>query len=268
MSMPDTPAHDRENPASGPTPPGGEAEPRALSSGGKENSGSAPPRNGKKVPSIGKFDWDSLVFGTKPAGRSDWEELVSGERPPQVGGAGRLTRLILIGYLLPLLTFGALTAIDISRMTLRMPEVLVCFGPACILALWGLWSARREDNVGAAAHARALLLSLLYGVDACLLRILAVESDPGPAGPVESAGFLQVLMFIIEIPARLFSRLCEYTAFVLGCWIVLRVVMGCTTLLQQKGPGQLVRARMASFMAGTWLLGISLFSLAMLRGVL
>ena len=152
-------------------------------------------------------------------------------------------------------------------MTLRMPVVLGCFGPAFILALWGLRIARRENHVGAAAHARALLLSLLYGVDACLLQLLAVEADPGPAGPVESAGFLQVLMFLLEFPARLFSWLCEHTAFMLGCWAVLRVVMGCMTLLRQKGPGQLVQAGMASFMAGTWLLGISLISLALLRGV-
>lgn len=256
MSLPDTPAHDRKSPASGTTPPGGEAKPRARSSGEKENaSRSTPLRNGKKVSSIGKFDWDSLVFGTKPSGRSDWAELVSGETPPPTGGAGRLTRRLLIGYLLPLLTCGALTGIDTSRVT---PQMLpVCFGPAIILALWGLWSARREDNAGAAAHARALLTSLLYGVDACLLWFLSVEADPGPAGPVESAGFLQVLMFIIEFPARLFFWLCEYTAFMLGCWAVLRVVMGCTTLLQQKDPGWLVRHVMASFMAAVWLLVFS-----------
>lgn len=268
MSLPDTPAHDRESPASGATPPGGEAEPRALSAGGKEHaSGSAPPWNGKKVPRIGKFDGDSLVFGTKPAGRSDWAELVSGETPPPTGGAGRLTRRLLLAYLLPLLTFGALTAGDPSRVT---PQMLlpVCFGPACLVALWGLWSARREDNAGAAAHARALLISLLYGVDACLLWLLSLEADPGPAGPVESAGFAQVLMFIIEFPARLFSWLCEHTAFLLGCWIALRVGMGCTTLLGQKSPGWLIRHVMASFMMGAWLLGISLISLAILRGVL
>lgn len=188
-----------------------------------------------------------------------------------MAGAGRLTRLILIGYLLPLLTFAVLLAlhslpasaharlaanIDISRVTLRMLVVLVCFGPAFILALWGLRSARRENHADAAAHASALLTSLLYGADACLLRIFSVEVDPGP--PAYYGDLFQVLDFLFLAPARLFSRLCHWGAILLGGWAVVRVVMGCTTLLRQKAPGWLARRVMASFLSGVWLLGISL----------
>lgn len=171
---------------------------------------------------------------------------------PQGEGAGNLARLILIGYLLPLLTFGALTGIDSSHVTLRMPVVLVCFGPAFLLALWGLRIARRENHAGAAAHACALLLSLLYGVDACLLQILSVEADPGP--PAYYGDLFQVLDFLFLAPARLFSRLFHWGAILLGGWAVLRVVMGCMTLLGQKSPGWLARHVVTSFMAGAWLL--------------
>ena len=86
MTVPAKPSRDRERPVSD-TTSGGKARQRAGSPGKKEHaSGRTPPQNDKKVPSIGKFDWDSLVFGTKPSGRSDWDELVSGETPPQVGG--------------------------------------------------------------------------------------------------------------------------------------------------------------------------------------
>ena len=56
-----------------------------------------------------------------------------------------------------------------SRAVLRMLVVLVGIGPAAILALLGLWRARRENNPGAAAHACALLLSLLHCVNTYLL---------------------------------------------------------------------------------------------------
>lgn len=212
-----------------------------------------------------------------PSGRK------ASRRPsPQVGGAGHFTRQLLTGYFLPPLSIIALAALHhflasghprydlelyFSRAVLRMLVVLVGIGPAVILTLLGLWRARRENNAGAAAHARALLLTLLYGADACLLWLLSVESDPGPAGPVESAGFSQVLQFIIEFPARLFSWLFLWSALLLGCWTVMRVLMGCMALRDQKSPDSLVRygaAGIASFLPGALLL---LFCVALLLGI-
>lgn len=219
---------------------------------------------------------ESASYRSMPSGRKD---LASRRPSPQGEGAGNLSRLLLTAYLLLPLSVIALAALHhflasshprydlelyFSRAVLRMLVVFVCTGPAAILALLGLWRARRENNPGAAAHARALLLSLLHCVNTCLLWLLSVESDPGPAGPVESAGFLQVLQFIIEFPARLFSWLFHWSALLLGCWTVMRVLMGCMALRDQKSPGSLVRygtAGIASFLPGTLLL---LFCVALL----
>lgn len=201
---------------------------------------------------------------TVPAKLScDRESPASDTARDGMAGAGRLTRLLLIGYLLPLLTVMTLAAlhslpasshprfaanIDLSRATLRMLLVPVCFGPAFILTLLGLWSSCRENHADAAAHARALLASLLYGVDACLLWIFSAEVDPGP--PAYYGDLFQVLDFLFLAPARLFSRLCHWGAILLGGWAVVRAIMGGMALLQQKNPGWLVRRGMASFLSG------------------
>lgn len=255
MSMPDKPAHDWESLASRKAPQGGETEQRNSS---PDRIGPVPDKTSSTDESTSYLPSDRKGFAS--------------HRPSSQGeGAGNLTRLLLTAYLLLPLSIIALAAlhhfltsshprydleIGLSPENLRMLVVLVCFGPAFIPALWGLRIALRENHSGAAAHARALLPSLLYGADACLLRIFSVEVDPGP--PVYYGDLFQVLDFLFLAPARLFSRLCQWGAILLGGWAVVRVVMGCTTLLRQKAPGWLARRVMASFLSGVWLLGISL----------
>ena len=187
---------------------------------------------------------ESASYRSMPSGRKG---LASRRPSPQGEGAGNLTRLLLTAYLLLPLSFIAL-AFGLSPDDLRMLPVFVCTGPAAILALLGLWRARRENNPGAAAHACALRLSLLHCVNTCLLWPLSVAADPGPAGPVESAGFLQVLQFIIEFPARLFSWLFHCVAFIEGGWTFVRVFLGCTALLKQKKPALFIWTNTASFL--------------------
>lgn len=255
MLLPDTPVHNRKSPDSGKTSRDGAAGRHAIPPGENESASDATaPQDGKKASCIGKFDWESLITGKKTSCRSEWEALAAGESPQQVGGAGRLTWLILIGYLLPLFSLAALADNGPSDVTQRMLTVLVCFGPAVILALLGMWSARRAGNAGGTAHAGILLVSLLYGVGASLLWISSGEVDPGPAGPVESAGFSQVLEFILLAPARLFSSLFHHMALFLGYWIVVRVFMAGVALLAQKSPCQLIRYSTGALMRAVWLL--------------
>lgn len=203
---------------------------------------------------------ESASYRSMPSGRKGF---ASRGPSPQGEGAGNLTRLLLTAYLLLPLSIIALAVLHhflasshpyydseryLSRAALRMLPVFVCTGPAAILALLGLWRARRENNPGAAAHACALLLSLLHCVNTCLLWLLSVAADPGPAGPVESAGFLQVLQFIIEFPARLFSWLFHCVAFIEGGWTFVRVFLGCTALLKQKKPALFIWTNTASFL--------------------
>lgn len=192
----------------------------------------------------------SASYRSMPSGRKG----PASRRPsPQGEGAGNLSRLLLTAYLLLPLSIIAL-AFGLSPDDLRMLPVFVCTGPAAILALLGLWRARRENNAGATAHACALLLSLLHCVNIYLLWHLSVEADPGPAGPVESAGFAQVLQFIIELPARLFSWLFHCFAYVEGGWTFVRVFLGCTALLKQKKPPLSIWTNAASFLPVAWLL--------------
>lgn len=240
---------DWESLASGTTPRGGETEQRSTS----------PVRKGP-VPDRMSSQDGSASHRSMPSGRKDpasrWPSL-------QGEGAGDLTRLLLAAYLLLPLSIIALAAlhhflapsqpryaleIGLFPEDLRMLAVFVCIGPAAILALLGLWRARRENHPGAAAHACALLLSLLHCVNIYLLWLLSVEADPGPAGPVASAGFSQVLQFIIELPARLCSWLFHCFAFIEGGWTFMRVFLGCTTLLKQKKPALLIWTSTASFL--------------------
>lgn len=203
---------------------------------------------------------ESASYGSMPSGRKD----PASRRPsPQREEAGNLTRQLLTAYRLLPLSIIALVALHhlltfsypyydsesyLSRAVLLMLVVLVCVGPSAIPALLGLWRARRENNTGAAAHARALLLSLLYCVNACLLWLSSVKIDPGPAGPVESAGFLQVLEFIIELPARLFSWLFFWSAILLGCNILVRFFKGYNVLRAQSSPDPSMRGSIPSFL--------------------
>lgn len=265
---------DRESLASDTTPRGGKTEQHSSS---PDRKGPVPDRTsstdrdasdrGSSSDRMSSQD-RSASYRSMPSGRKD----PASRRPsPQREGAGNLTRLLQTGYFLLPLSIIALVVLHylqtssppyydaeryLSRAALRMLMVLVGIGPAVTLPLLALWRARRENNAGAAAHARALLLTLLYGADACLLWILSVESDPGPAGPVESAGFAQVLEFIIEFPARLFSWIFLWSAILLGYRTVLRAFKGCMALREQKSPGSLVRygaAGIASFLPGIFL---------------
>lgn len=288
-NAPRTSGFDWKSLASDTTPRGEESEQRSSS---PDRKGPVPDRTSSTDQSASDRGGSSDRIESVPDrisaqdGNASCRSMPSGRkgpasrRPPSQGeGAGNLTRLLLTAYFLLPLSVIALAVLHylqplshpyydseryLSRAALRMLPVFVCTGPAAILTLLGLCRARRENNAGAAAHARVLLLTLLYGADACLLWLLSVESDPGPAGPVESAGFLQVLQFIIEFPARLFSWLFLWSALLLGCWTVMRVLMGCMALRDQKSPGSLVRygaASIASFLPGTLLL---LFCVALL----
>lgn len=203
---------------------------------------------------------ESASYRGMPSVRKD----PASRRPsPQGEGAGNLIRQLLTAYRLLPLSIIALVALHYfpassppryaleighSCEALRTAAVFVCVSPSAIPALLGLWRARRENNTGAAAHARALLLSLLYCVNACLLWLSSVKIDPGPAGPVESAGFLQVLEFIIELPARLFSWLFFWSAILLGCNILVRFFKGYNALRAQSSPDPSMRGSIPSFL--------------------